>query len=75
MTAYGEFRCAYNNDKEDHRIVFYGIRHIIEQLVAKPWTELDVQRADDFFKTHNTGFTPFPFPKDLFLKVGKGIAQ
>ncbi|KAI8058459.1 nicotinate phosphoribosyltransferase family-domain-containing protein [Syncephalis plumigaleata] len=68
MTAYGEFRCSYNNDKEDHRIVFYGIRHIIEQLVVKPWTELDVQRADDFFKTHNAGFTPFPFPKDLFLK-------
>ena len=29
----------------------------------------DVQEADAFFQTHNVGSTPFPFPKDLFLKV------
>jgi hypothetical protein len=24
--------------------------------------------ADVFYKTHNAGFTQFPFPKDLFLQ-------
>ena len=49
--------------------MFYGLRHIIEHYVAKRWTEEHVERAGEFFKTHNAGFTPFAFPKDLFLKV------
>lgn len=53
MIAYGEFRSSYNNDKIDHRIVFYGIRYVIENYVAKQWTEQDVQKTDLFFKTHN----------------------
>jgi nicotinic acid phosphoribosyltransferase len=28
----------------------------------------DVERADAFFSTHQAGSTPFPFPKDLFIK-------
>ncbi|RKP04650.1 nicotinamide phosphoribosyltransferase [Thamnocephalis sphaerospora] len=71
MVAYGEFRCAFDQDPKDHRIVFYGIRHIIETIVARQWTEEDVERADAFFHTHNAGHTAFPFPKDLFLKFVK----
>ena len=69
MVAYGEFRSGYENDKTDTRIVFYGIRYIIEHYVGIQWTEDDVLLAEQFFNVHNTG-QRFPFPTDLFLKVG-----
>ena len=47
---YGEFRVGYQKDKEDTRIVAYGIRYIIENYVAKRWTMEDVERADLFYK-------------------------
>lgn len=31
----------------------------------------DVEKAELFYKSHNVGFTPFPFPKDLFVKIVK----
>ncbi|KAF9421510.1 hypothetical protein BGZ94_008806 [Podila epigama] len=66
MVAYGEMRQAYDKDPNDNRIVFYGIRYIVENYIAKKWTQEDVERADHFFTTHNAGFTKFPFPRDLF---------
>ncbi|KAJ1974172.1 hypothetical protein H4R35_003741 [Dimargaris xerosporica] len=69
MVAYGEFRTSFDHDPEDTRIVFYGIRYIIENYIAAKWTMEEVERADMFFKTHNTGNSPFPFPKALFTKV------
>ncbi|CAG8799847.1 6453_t:CDS:2, partial [Racocetra persica] len=66
--AYGEFRCGYNKDKEDTRILFYGFRYIIENYVAKQWTLQDVELAEEFYETHNFNYTSYPFPKDLFLK-------
>ena len=69
MTAYGEFRAPFNKDKEDSRIVYYGIRYIVENYIAIKHTLKDVEEADAFFKTHNAGATPFPYPKDLFLKI------
>ncbi|EGF76790.1 hypothetical protein BATDEDRAFT_33807 [Batrachochytrium dendrobatidis JAM81] len=68
MVAYGEFRASYNKDKTDSRIVFYGMRYFIENYVAVKYTVQDVQQAEAFLSTHNAGATPFPFPKDLFLK-------
>ncbi|RUP47021.1 nicotinate phosphoribosyltransferase family-domain-containing protein [Jimgerdemannia flammicorona] len=68
MVAYGEFRTGYDGDKVDTRLVFYGIRYILENYVAKQWSIEDVELADQFFATHNAGFEPFPYPKDLFLK-------
>lgn len=68
MTAYGEFRSSYNKDKEDTRLVFFGIRYIIENYIHVKHTVESVEQADQFFQTHNAGGTPFPFPKDLFLK-------
>lgn len=68
MVAYGEFRAPYNKDESDSRFVYYGIRYIIENFVAVQWTEEDVELADKFYSTHNAGFQPYPFPKDLFLK-------
>ncbi|KAJ3046095.1 hypothetical protein HDV00_003845 [Rhizophlyctis rosea] len=67
MVAYGEFRVGYNKDKVDTRIVFYGIRYIIDHYVAVKWTEDDVHLAEQFFNVHATG-KRFPFPTDLFLK-------
>lgn len=71
MVAYGEFRGPYEKDTTDERLVVYGIRYIIENYVARPWTTWDVEMADKFFQTHNAGYTKFPFPKDLFLKFIK----
>ncbi|KAI8898609.1 nicotinate phosphoribosyltransferase family-domain-containing protein [Globomyces pollinis-pini] len=68
MIAYGEFRTGYDKDTEDQRIVFYGIRYIIENHIAKQYTVEDVELAASFFETHNAGYSSFPFPKDLFLK-------
>ena len=69
MTAYAEFRQAFNNDPEDQRIVFHGLQYIIHTYDGRQWTASDVQKADLFFATHCTGFTEFPFPRDLFHKI------
>ncbi|KAJ2454306.1 hypothetical protein GGF42_003638 [Coemansia sp. RSA 2424] len=67
-TAYCEFRHGFDKDTTDERMVFCGLRYIIEQYVARPWTLQDIDMAEAFFRTHNAGFTEFPFPKHLFLK-------
>ncbi|KAG0265950.1 hypothetical protein DFQ27_000258 [Actinomortierella ambigua] len=69
MVAYGEFRQGYDKDTADTRLVFYGIRYIVENYIAKKWTMEQVKQASVFFKTHNAGFTAFPFPEDLFIKI------
>jgi nicotinic acid phosphoribosyltransferase len=67
MVAYGEFRIPYKG-MEDERIVFYGIRYIVENYLNKKWTKEDVEKASIFFDTHNVLATKYPFPKDLFFK-------
>ncbi len=67
MVAYGEFRCGYPR-MADNRITYYGIRYIVETVLNHQWTVAEVEKADKFFATHNAGFTPYPYPKDLFLK-------
>lgn len=69
MVAYGEFRQGYNGDKEDTRLVWYGLRYVVETHLARRWTEEDVQRGDAFysrFLAPNHG--EHPYPRDLFLK-------
>lgn len=68
MVAYGEFRAGYEKDSQLTKLVFYGMRYLVENYVAKKWTVEDVILSEAFFNTHNAGNTPFPFPKDLFLK-------
>ena len=70
MMAYGEFRTSFGKDAQDERILFYGIRYIIENYIAKRWTASDVKKASDFFKCHNLN-QEFPFPADLFRKFIK----
>lgn len=45
-----------------------AFRHIIETYLSHQWTLDDVERAEHFYNTHNAAFTPYPFPKHLFLK-------
>lgn len=71
MVAYGEFRTSYEKDKDDQRIVYYGIRYILENYINIKWTIEDVELSNAFFQTHNIGYTKFPFPKDLFIKFIK----
>jgi len=47
---YGEFRAGFDGDTEDTRLVFYGMRYIIENFVARQWTQRDVDEAALFFK-------------------------
>ncbi|GLC38639.1 hypothetical protein PLESTB_000455100 [Pleodorina starrii] len=69
MVAYGEFRQGFNKDKADTRMVSYGIRYLVENYIAKPWTKEDVEMAEAFYKTHmSPAYTPFPFPRPLFEK-------
>jgi nicotinamide phosphoribosyltransferase len=54
---------------KDTRFVWFGIRYIVEQYLCRRWTEADVAAAAAFFATHRApGQTPFPFPRDLFLR-------
>eukprot|EP01080_Neovahlkampfia_damariscottae_P003703 gene3703-6592_t len=71
MVAYGEFRKPYKGLESDERLVFYGMRYFVETYLYKQWTLEDVDAADKFYKTHNAGNTPFPYPKDLFEKFVK----
>jgi nicotinic acid phosphoribosyltransferase len=71
MVGYGECRTAFNKDPEDSRIVFYGLRYIIEQYISKKWTIEDIEGTEKFCKTHNAGKTLFPWPKELFTKIVK----
>lgn len=71
MVAYSEFRSGFAGDKEDTRQVFLGLRYIVEKYLHHKWTMLDVEKASAFFETHNAGYTPYPFPRDLFEKIVK----
>ncbi|KAK9795195.1 hypothetical protein WJX73_003091 [Symbiochloris irregularis] len=69
MTAYGEFRSQYQGALEDSRLIFYGIRYILENYLHRRWTEDDVEKADMFFSTHLAPAAgTYRYPKDLFLK-------
>lgn len=68
--AYGEFRRGLNMeyDAANDDIVFFGLDFIISRYIAPQWTLEMVQEAELFFNTHNIGYSPYPFPKDLFIK-------
>lgn len=69
MVAYGEFRLPYKDlGGKEGRFVSYGMRNLIEKYLQTPWTDDDVDRAKEFYATHNVGHKPFPFPEQLFRK-------
>lgn len=69
MVAYGEFRRGYDGDTGDERIVWFGIRYILERFIERRWTLEDVELADKFYSTHKApANTPYPYPRHLFLR-------
>jgi len=70
MSAYGEFRAPFRGSNDD-RFVWYGIRYLVEEFLNKQWKMEDIERLDKFYSTHNAGFTPFPYPKDIIIKFIK----
>jgi hypothetical protein len=38
LLQYGEFRQGYDKDRADTRLVFYGLRYILETFVQRRWT-------------------------------------
>jgi nicotinic acid phosphoribosyltransferase len=69
MVCYGEFRQPFAGNKTDNRFVFYGIRYFIETYMLRKWTNKDVIDAEKFYATHNSGFLPYPWPKELFQEI------
>ncbi len=47
---YAEFRNGFDKDVEDTRLVFYGIRYLLEGFIARQWTQQDVNKAATFFR-------------------------
>eukprot|EP00889_Picochlorum_renovo_P006174 jgi/Picre1/33204/NNA_008529.t1 len=69
MVAYGEFRQGFDGDEKDTRMIWYGIRYIIEHYVERKWTREDVDKADVFYSGHMAPMhSSYPYPRDLFLK-------
>ena len=53
----------------DDRIVVYGMRYIIEQIVSRVITEKDIKCAEDFYRTHYPGEQLYEFPREMFEKI------
>lgn len=68
MTAYIEARRSFMR-RDDHRIVHFGTQYFVDKYLRDPITHADVDEAVAFYKTHNVGNTPYPFPEDLFRKI------
>jgi nicotinic acid phosphoribosyltransferase len=69
MVAYGEFRKAMDG-MDDDRIVVYGIRHYIEQLINRLIDGTDIDAAIAFYKTHNgPSNTEYPYPDEIFKYI------
>ena len=47
---YGEFRHGYDKDTADTRVLFYGLRYIVEKYLHRQWTVEEVDRASKFFQ-------------------------
>jgi len=69
MACYGEFRQPFSGNKTDNRFVFFGIRYFIETYMERQWTQKDIDDAEKFYATHNSGFLPYPWPKELFQEM------
>lgn len=50
LLQYGEFRRGFEGDKADTRLVWYGIRYVVESYVARQWTEEEVEQAALFYR-------------------------
>ena len=65
MSAYGEFRKPFEG-MSDERIVVYGIRYYIEQLISKAVTKKHIDQSIKFYETHGIASTKYEYPADIF---------
>lgn len=63
MRAYGEFRKPL--DEQDQRIVYFGMRYLIEEYFSTPMTQTDLLVMRDFMADHDV-LGAYNFPFDLF---------
>ena len=47
---YGEFRTGLDNDAEDTRVVVFGVRFVVEQILQRKWTLREVEDAERFYR-------------------------
>jgi len=67
MSAYGEFRQSMElRGIKDDRIVVYGMRHIIDQLVSRVITGDHVDWAKQFYGAHGLGGAKYEYPESMF---------
>jgi nicotinic acid phosphoribosyltransferase len=72
MVAYGEFREPMKlKDSKDPRIIVYGMRHIIDQLISRVITQADVDWAKAFYDTHGILGSKYEYPSDMFDDIRK----
>jgi len=64
-----KYRGWVDMEYPDDRIVWVGIRYIIETYISKKITQADITEARDFYATFNAGGTQYPFPEDLFQEI------
>lgn len=70
MTAY--FTCRGplpESNKEDDRIVFFGMRYMYENVLSRKITMQDIEDADQYLKFHGVGKSQFYWPRDLWVSV------
>lgn len=62
-------RAGFVPRNDDPRMLFFGVRYIVETFFAKKITHEFIDEAVSFFSTHGPGFTPYPFPEAEFRRV------
>lgn len=55
--------------ERDHRIAYWGIRYLYDTVISKPITQSDIDKADEYIKTHGVAKTAMKWPKNLWQKI------
>ena len=75
MVAYGEFRTSFANNKDDSRLLFYGIRYSHACVVVASVHLLTLRDADTSSKTTSTRNGPWrTFRKQSCFTTRTGLA-
>lgn len=54
---------------DDHRIVFYGLRRVLRDLLSEPVTQAEIDETEAFLRTFHAGGTQFHWDRDLWQRV------
>lgn len=64
---YYSFRKPF--DANDNRMVFFGMRWLIEEYFSKPVTQENFDELDYYLAGHNVGDTQYPWPKEDWQRI------